>query len=60
MLLTTGVAVPLLLAHTSLIAPAAAGLSLAGGALIYGTSTCSKSHPVITYAAFFHTPDDEL
>ncbi|WFD40022.1 Vacuolar protein sorting-associated protein 55 [Malassezia japonica] len=50
MLLMTGVALPIMLAHTDIIAPAAAGLSLAGGTLVYGT--------MVVYAAFFHTPDD--
>ena len=50
MLPMTGVALPIMLAHTDIIAPAAAGLSLAGGTLVYGT--------MVVYAAFFHTPDD--
>ncbi|WFC94567.1 Vacuolar protein sorting-associated protein 55 [Malassezia brasiliensis] len=50
-LVTTGIAVPVLLAHTGIITTAAAGMSLAGGLLIYGT--------MVTYAAFFHTPDDD-
>ncbi|KAI3626911.1 VPS55 [Malassezia furfur] len=40
-LVTTGIAVPVLLAHTGIITIAAAGMSLAGGLLIYGTSAYS-------------------
>ncbi|KOS14916.1 hypothetical protein Malapachy_0719 [Malassezia pachydermatis] len=50
LLLMTGVALPLMLAHTSIITGTAALLSLGGGVLIYGT--------MMTYGAFFHTPDE--
>ncbi|SHO77552.1 Similar to S.cerevisiae protein VPS55 (Late endosomal protein involved in late endosome to vacuole transport) [Malassezia sympodialis ATCC 42132] len=49
-LLMTGAALPLLLAHTGIITTTAAVLSLSGGLIVYGT--------IMTYAAFFHTPDD--
>ncbi|WFD30051.1 Vacuolar protein sorting-associated protein 55 [Malassezia sp. CBS 17886] len=49
-LLMTGVALPLLLAHTGLVASTAAFMALSGGALIYGT--------MVAYATFFHTPDE--
>lgn len=42
LLLMTGVALPLMLAHTSIITGTAALLSLGGGVLIYGTSTYAK------------------
>lgn len=51
-LVTTGIAVPVLLAHTGIITIAAAGMSLAGGLLIYGTSAYSAH-----YAA---NPSDHL
>ncbi|KAA1113593.1 Vacuolar protein sorting-associated protein 55 [Puccinia graminis f. sp. tritici] len=37
-LLTTGVALPLVLAHSNLINQSACYMSMAGGALVYGTS----------------------
>ena len=54
----TGAALPLLLAHTGIITTTAAVLSLSGGLIVYGTSTPRTLTTVMTYAAFFHTPDD--
>lgn len=45
-LITTGVAVPLVLAHTGIVTTTSAVMALAGGALIYGTSTFI---PVLLY-----------
>ena len=57
-LLMTGAALPLLLAHTGIITTTAAVLSLSGGLIVYGTSTPRTLTTVMTDAAFFHTPDD--
>lgn len=38
MMIVSGVALPLALAHSGVIAPAACIMSIAGGALVYGTS----------------------
>lgn len=37
-LLMTGLALPIMLAHTGIITTAAAALSLSGGLIVYGTS----------------------
>ncbi|OAV88594.1 hypothetical protein PTTG_01514 [Puccinia triticina 1-1 BBBD Race 1] len=50
-LLTTGVALPLVLAHSDLINQSACYMSMAGGALVYGT--------IVTYSHFF-SPKDEF
>ncbi|KAI9615624.1 hypothetical protein H4Q26_011566 [Puccinia striiformis f. sp. tritici PST-130] len=50
-LLTTGVALPLVLAHSDLINQGACYMSMTGGALVYGT--------IVTYSHFF-SPKDEF
>jgi hypothetical protein len=52
MLVTTGLALPLLLAHSEIIQPAACWMSMAGGALVYGT--------IMVYAGAFGGGDDEF
>jgi len=37
----TGIALPMVLAHTGIVTGAAAIMSLLGGALVYGTSMCA-------------------
>ncbi|CAH7688773.1 vacuolar protein sorting 55 [Phakopsora pachyrhizi] len=51
MLLTTGVALPLVLAHSDIINQSACYMSIAGGALVYTT---------ITVYSHFFTPTDEF
>lgn len=41
-LLMTGIALPMVLAHTGIVTGAAAIMSLLGGALVYGTSMCAR------------------
>ena len=43
-LLMTGIALPIVLAHTGIITSTAAVLTLCGGLLVYGTSTCTPTH----------------
>ena len=43
-LLMTGIALPIVLAHTGIITGTAAVLTLCGGLLVYGTSTCTPTH----------------
>lgn len=52
MLVTTGLALPLLLAHSEIIQPAACWMSMAGGGLVYGT--------IMVYAGAFGGGDDEF
>ena len=42
-LLMTGIALPIVLAHTGIITGTAAVLTLCGGLLVYGTSTCTPT-----------------
>ena len=42
-LLMTGIALPIVLAHTGIITDTAAALTLCGGLLVYGTSTCTPT-----------------
>ena len=48
---TTGLSLPVLLAHSSLIQPAACWMSIAGGALVYGT--------ILVYSGWFGGSTDE-
>ena len=43
-LLMTGIALPIVLAHTGIITGTAAVLTLCGGLLVYGTSTCTPTY----------------
>ena len=43
-LLMTGIALPIVLAHTGIITGTAAVLTLCGGVLVYGTSTYTPTH----------------
>ncbi|KAK1922196.1 vacuolar protein sorting 55 [Papiliotrema laurentii] len=53
MLVTTGLSLPLLLAHAALIQPAACWMSIAGGGLVYGT--------ILIYSGWFGgSSDDEF
>jgi hypothetical protein len=50
---TTGLSLPLLLAHAALIQPAACWMSIAGGGLVYGT--------ILIYSGWFGgSSDDEF
>jgi hypothetical protein len=48
---TTGLSLPLLLAHSKLIEPAACWMSIAGGALVYGT--------ILVYSGWFGGGGDD-
>ncbi|PWN52518.1 vacuolar protein sorting 55 [Violaceomyces palustris] len=50
MMVVTGVALPLSLAHAGIIAPVACAMSIAGGGLVYGT--------ILTYSGFFSESDE--
>ncbi|KAI9633774.1 vacuolar protein sorting 55 [Dioszegia hungarica] len=51
MLVTTGLSLPLLLAHSELIQPAACWMSIAGGGLVYGT--------ILVYSGWFGGGGDD-
>ncbi|GFZ51003.1 hypothetical protein JCM24511_08761 [Saitozyma sp. JCM 24511] len=51
MLVTTGLSLPLLLAHSALIQPAACWMSIAGGGLVYGT--------ILVYSGWFGGGGDD-
>ncbi|KAL7424439.1 Vacuolar protein sorting-associated protein 55 [Cryptotrichosporon argae] len=51
MLVMTGFALPVLLAHSALIQPAAAWMSIAGGGLVYGT--------ILVYSGWFGGGHDD-
>lgn len=48
---TTGLSLPVLLAHSALITPAACWMSMAGGGLVYGT--------ILVYSGWFGVGDDD-
>ena len=48
---TTGLSLPILLAHSALITPAACWMSMAGGGLVYGT--------ILVYSGWFGVGDDD-
>jgi hypothetical protein len=48
---TTGLSLPLLLAHSALIQPAACWMSIAGGGLVYGT--------ILVYSGWFGGGGDD-
>jgi hypothetical protein len=48
---TSGLSMPLLMAHSALITPAACWMSIAGGGLIYGT--------ILVYSGWFGGGGDE-
>ncbi|KAN0061737.1 Vacuolar protein sorting-associated protein 55 [Thecaphora frezii] len=50
MMIVSGFALPLALAHSGIIAPMACIMSIAGGALVYGT--------ILTYSGFFSESDE--
>ncbi|WWC95196.1 hypothetical protein V866_002052 [Kwoniella sp. B9012] len=51
MLVTTGLSLPVLLAHSKLIQPAACWMSIAGGGLVYGT--------ILVYSGWFGGSSDD-
>ncbi|GAC93504.1 vacuolar protein [Pseudozyma hubeiensis SY62] len=50
LMIVSGFALPLSLAHSGVIAPTACWMSIAGGGLVYGT--------ILTYSGFFNETDD--
>jgi hypothetical protein len=51
LIVTSAFALPLILAHTELIAPAACWMSMTGGALVYGT--------ILTFSGVFRGDGDD-
>lgn len=51
-MVVSGAALPLTLAHAGILAPAACGMAIAGGGLVYST--------MVTYHTFFSQEDDNL
>ena len=51
-IVVTGFAMPVILAHAEVIQPAASVMSVVGGGLVYGT--------ILAYTAFFNQESDEF